>query len=68
MKMIINGEKYLVEKELPPKYGLSIHWFRKARNEGKSPIYHKLNRKIYYKEGELDNWFKEHLIAVSPMK
>ncbi len=66
--MIINGEKFLVEKELSSKYGLSIHWFRKARCEGKSPIYHKFNRKVYYKEHEVDNWFKENLIAIPSLK
>lgn len=66
--MIINGEKYLVEKELSSKYGLSVHWFRKARSQGKSPSYHKFNRKVYYKENEVDNWFKEHLIAIPTMK
>lgn len=60
--MIINGVKYLVEKELSTKYGLSVHWFRKARSKGNSPIYHKLNRKVYYKEDDVDSWFAENLI------
>jgi hypothetical protein len=64
----ICGETYLVEKELPSKYGLSIHWFRKARCEGKSPTYHKLNGKVYYKENQVDDWFKEHLIPIQSMK
>ena len=66
--MIINGTKYLVEKELSSKYGKSVHWFRKARVQGNSPTYHKLNRKVYYKEDEVDNWFKEHLIANPSIK
>jgi len=60
----IAGEKYLVEKELSNKYGLSKHWFRKARYEGKSPTYHKLNGKVYYKEDQVDEWFKSHLIEI----
>lgn len=66
--LTLNGEKYLVEKELSSKYGLSIHWFRRARYDGNSPTYHKLNRKVYYKEAEVDNWFKDHLIETSSMK
>ena len=66
--MIINGIKYMVEKELPSKYGFSVHWFRKARTNGNSPTYHKLNRKVYYKEDEVDTWFKEHLIPNPSMK
>ncbi len=60
--LTINGEKYLVEKELSAKYGLSIHWFRRARYEKHSPIYHKLHGKVYYKENEVDAWFKDNLI------
>jgi len=59
--MTINGEKYLVEKELSAKYGLSVHWFRRARYEGKSPTYHKFRGKIYYKEDQVDQWFKENM-------
>jgi predicted DNA-binding transcriptional regulator AlpA len=66
--LTFNGEKYFVEKEVSTMYGLSIHWFRKARYNGKSPTYHKLNRKVYYKEDEVDSWFKEHLIANPSMK
>lgn len=57
----IAGEKYLVEKELSSKYGLSVYWFRKARYAGRTPNYHKLNGKVYYKENEVDEWFKENL-------
>lgn len=57
----INGEKYLVEKELSAKYGLSVHWFRRARYKGNSPIYHKLNGKVYYKEVLVDEWFKQNM-------
>lgn len=59
--LTIKGERYFVEKELSSKYGLSIHWFRRARYEGKSPIYHKLKGKVYYKENEVDAWFKENM-------
>jgi predicted DNA-binding transcriptional regulator AlpA len=58
----IDGKKYLVEKELSQKYGLSIHWFRKARYEGKTPPYHKLNGKVYYQEDTVDEWLKENMV------
>jgi hypothetical protein len=60
--LMIEGEKYLVEKELSSKYGLSIHWFRKARYSGNSPIYHKLNGKVYYKEQNVIDWFRTKMI------
>lgn len=59
--LTIDGEKYLVEKELSHKYGLSIHFFRRSRYERGAP-HHRLNGKIYYKEDELDNWFKQNMI------
>jgi len=59
--LTINGEKYLVEKEASSKYGLSIHWFRRTRYEGKSPPYHKLNGKVYYREHDVDEWFKANM-------
>lgn len=57
----IANEKYLVEKELSLLCGLSVHWFRKARWEGKSPPYYKLNGKIFYKEHEVNDWFVNNL-------
>ncbi len=59
--LTINGEKYLVEKEASSKHGLSIHWFRCARWQRKGPPYHKLNGKVYYKETDVDGWFKENM-------
>lgn len=58
----VAGVNYLMEKELANKYGLSLQWFRRARYEGKSPIYHKLHGHVYYKEDQVDDWFKENLI------
>lgn len=62
--LILDGVKYLVEKELSAKYGLSVHWFRKARYDGKSPKYHKLNGKVYYTEENVDKWFKDNLKTI----
>lgn len=59
--LTINGEKYLVEKEMSRLFGLSIHWFRRARYEGRSPVYHKLNGKVYYNEAEVNDWFKTNM-------
>jgi len=58
----INGKKYLSEKEMSVKFGLSVHWFRKTRYSGRSPSYYKFNKKIYYSENSAEEWFKQHLI------
>lgn len=62
--LLLDGIQYLVEKEVSVKYGLSIHWFRKARYEGKSPKYFKLNGKVYYTTENIDKWFKENLKSI----
>ena len=62
--LMLDGVQYLVEKEVSARYGLSIHWFRKARYDGNSPKYHKLNGKVYYTAENVDKWFKENLKAV----
>lgn len=62
--LLLDGVQYLVEKEASIRYGLSVHWFRKARYTGKTPTYHKLNGKIYYTAENIDAWFKNNLTPV----
>jgi len=59
--LIVDGIQYLVEKEVSKNYGLSRHWFRKARWAKNGPPYHKLNGKVFYKESEINEWFNNHL-------
>jgi predicted DNA-binding transcriptional regulator AlpA len=63
--LILEGCEYLSEKEISKRCGLSVHWFRKARYEGKSPTYHKLNKKVYYRADNVDNWLKDHMCSIS---
>lgn len=62
--LVINGNEYFSEKEVSNKYGLSTHWFKKSRYKTNGPKYYKLNRNIYYRLNELDEWFKSHLITI----
>lgn len=62
--LTVSGKKYFVEKELSVKYGLSVHWFRKARYTGEGPVYHKLNGKIYYLESNVEEWFDRNLVSI----
>lgn len=62
--LILEGKEYLSEKEVSKRYGLSTHWFRKARYEGRSPTYHKLNEKVYYTAENVDKWLKENLRSI----
>jgi len=61
--LTIDGVKYFGEKELSSQYGLSVHWFRRARHEGLNLKYHKLCGRVYYKEKEVQDWFRENLIS-----
>lgn len=62
--LLLNGTEYLSEKEVSKRYGLSTHWFRKARYEGNSPVYHKLNEKVYYTTEHVDQWLRDNLKPV----
>lgn len=62
--MMINGEKYITEKEVSSMYGISLGWIRKRRYTDNLP-YHKLNKMVFFKQKELDKWFEDHLKAVN---
>lgn len=58
-----NGVQYLVEKDVARRYGLSVHWFRKARYIGGGPRYFKMGEKVFYTLEDVDEYFKNHLVA-----
>jgi excisionase family DNA binding protein len=60
--MIINGQKFVTEKEVSTHFGMSISWIRKLRYESNLP-YHKLKRKVLFNESEVDTWLKDNLKA-----
>ncbi len=59
----IMGKKYLTEKEVSHKYGLSMAWFRLRRWKKDSPPYTKLQGKgkVLYPEKETDGWFEDNM-------
>lgn len=61
----IMGEKFLTEKEAASRYGYSTNWFAKARYEGKSPKFVRLNGKgrVLYPMYETDIWFKDNMVT-----
>ena len=61
--LIVNGVKYIPEKEISKYFGMSVSWFRKARYAGKCPTYHTLNGKIFYDIDHVQEWFKKNLTA-----
>ncbi len=58
--MIINGEKYITEKEVSTQFGLSLSWIRKLRYKDGLP-YHKLNRKVLFNKKQVENWLADNL-------
>lgn len=60
--MMIDGVKYVTEKAIASRCGLSVGWLRRHRYENKEIPYYTLNRKIYYNETEVDKWLKEQLL------
>jgi len=59
--MIINGVKYVTEKEIAARCGLTVSWLRRNRYENKELPHYILNRKVYYNETEMDKWLSEKM-------
>ena len=59
--LIVDGVKYITEKEIASRYGLSVSWFRKARYAKKCPSYCTLNGKIFYDPELVEIWFKDNI-------
>lgn len=59
--LIIDEERYFLEKETATKFGLSLSWFRRARYEDDGPPYCKLNGRVFYNEKTVTEWFKNNL-------
>jgi hypothetical protein len=61
----IDGVKYVTEKEISARYGLSVEWFRKARYSDKGLPYRKLKRNVFYDINDVDKWFKDNLKTIN---
>lgn len=59
--MIIDGVKYVTEKEIASRCGLNVSWLRRHRYENKDLPHYILNRKVYYNENEVDKWLSEQM-------
>lgn len=62
--MIVNGARYITEKEVASLYGRSVRWVRKIRYSGKDFPYYKLNGRVFFNQDELDIWFAKNLKAM----
>lgn len=62
--MIVDGARYITEKEVASQYGRSIRWVRKIRYADKDFPYYKLNGRVYFNVSEVDLWFKQNLIQM----
>lgn len=57
--MIIDGEKYLTEKEISRQYGISLSWIRQKRH--KEMPYYKVGGMVLFKTQEIDQWLKKNM-------
>ncbi len=60
-QMIVNGQRYINEKEVASLYGKTVRWVQKVRYEDRHFPYYKLNGRVYFKQTELDLWFADNL-------
>jgi hypothetical protein len=64
-KLATNGEsirKNLTETEASERYGMSVHWYRRARWAGDGPKFIKLSGSVLYPVTELDAFFNARLV------
>lgn len=59
--MIVDGIKYITEKEVAHLCGRTVAWVRKIRYAGLHFPYYKLNGRVFYIENEVIVWFKDNL-------
>ena len=52
----------LSEKEAAEIYGLSVHWFRRARWAGGGPEFIKLGAAVLYPRKSLDDFFTSRIV------
>lgn len=62
-KVVTIPPAYINEQAASQKYGLSTHWFRRARWEGGGPAYCKISGgKVLYPVTELDAFFSSRMV------
>lgn len=56
-------KKYLTDKEAASRYGYSVAWFKKTRQDKKGPPFLQLEAhcRVLYPLEETDAWFKKRL-------
>lgn len=59
--MIIDGQKYITEKEIAKLFECSIRWINSIRYKDSSFPKYKLKGRIFFIESEVNEWFKNNL-------
>jgi hypothetical protein len=62
--MILDGQRYFTDKEVARKYEVSVRWVRQIRYKSKDFPYYKLNGRVFYKQDEVEKWFKHNLVPM----
>ena len=53
----------LNEHEAAAQYGMSVHWYRRARWQGNGPKFIKLVGAVLYPRAELEKFFNAHVVS-----
>lgn len=56
------------EVEAAARYGLSVHWFRRARWEGTGPAFVKMAGRCLYPIAGTDKFFEDRLVSSTSVK
>ena len=58
-KPMLNGERYITDKELSERLNISRRALQEYRNDGKIP-YYQIGAKILYRESDINNMLELH--------
>lgn len=66
--MLIQGQKYITEKEVARHFEKSVKWVRLLRYNNKDFPHYKLNGRVLFVLEQVDLWIKKRLQTIGRMR
>ena len=66
--MVIDGKKYVTEKEIARHFDKSVKWVQLMRYDNKDFPHYKLNGRVLFIQEQVDTWIKKRLQVMGRMR
>jgi hypothetical protein len=66
--MLIDGQKYITEKEVARHYEKSVKWVKRMRYDNLDFPHYKLNGRVLFILEQVDVWIKKRLRAMGKIR